>query len=454
MKNLIKYISISACMLVAFTSCNDDDKTLNLDGDTKILSIKINGETGVVDNSALTVDVEMPLSADLTNLKVDEITLSNGATCDYPVGTVFNATMPRSIHVTNGDVSSDYSLNVKFDNVEFTSFELNGLYSGKIDNSERTVIVFVPLTTDVTEMVATFTVNNGTVVSPISGTMLDFTEPVVFTATHRSATVDYTVTVVKNDMSQDPKAFVGNASSIDGLGPEAKAACQWMLENVPNSSFVPLQKVLEGSAKLDDYKMVWAHFDFTEDWPSVLWDSREIFAGYWQRGGAILASRDGARYINDVWCIALDQQPPNDRFGGREYEPLTFDLGLTITGHEDHPIFSELERDGDRIILKGAGAQYSNRTLQWVVDREPYFSLAGWEEKSGAKAVASSNEYNANVVTIAEFEPREVVKGMMSGKVLVVGTPAFEWYDPANAANPYQDNFIKFTNNMINYLCQ
>ena len=445
---------LSSLCVTGLASCHDDDTTINLDGDTKIEAITISGEEGRIDNYAHTVEVEMPMGTDLSNLKVDAIKLSDGAVCDYPAGMVFNGEMPRSIHVSNGDVSTDYSLTVTHDKVEFYSFTVNGLYNGTIDNVARTINVFVPLATDLTEMSVTFTTNEGTTVTPKSGSLVDFTNPVVFKAVHRTADIAYTVTVSKNDMSQDPKAFVGNASSVDGLGDEAKAACQWMLENVPNSKFVPLQKVLEGEAKLDDYKMVWAHLDFTEEWPSVMWDSREIFSGYWQRGGAILASRDGARYINDVWCIALDQQSPNNRFGGTDYEPLTYDLGFSITGHEDHPIFTDLEREGDRIIIKGAGAQYTNRTLQWAVDWEPYFSLAGWEEKTGAKAVASSHDYNENVVTIAEFEPREVVKGMISGKVLVVGTPAFEWHDPANAENPYDGNFIKFTNNMINYLCQ
>lgn len=454
MNKHVKYIFLSLGLPFLMSSCNDDDTTLNLDGDTKIVSIKISGQEGVVDNRAHTVAVEMPVGTDLSSLKVDEIKLSEGAVCDYPAGLVFNGTMPRSIHVVNGDVSTDYSLTVAHDNVEFKTFEVNGLYSGTIDNSARTISVFVPLSTDVTEMTATFTVNDGTTVTPSSGSLIDFTEPVEFVAIHRSAQYSYTVTVIKNNMSQEPKAFVGNSSSVDGLGDEAKAACRWMIENVPNSRFVPLQDILDDKVKLDDFVMVWAHFDFT-DWPSVLWDSRERFSGYWHRGGSILASRDGARYINDVWCITLNQKEPNNSYGGDGYETLKSDLGFTITGHENHPLFTGLNVDEkNRIILKAAGCASSNRTLQWMVDWDPYLSMAGWEEKTGAKAIASSDDYNENCVTIAEFEPREVVKGMHSGRVLVVGTPAFEWHDPNNAENPYKENLIQFTNNAINYLCQ
>lgn len=455
MKNSIKYTLMLLALPFGLVACNDDNTTINLEGDTKIETITISGQQGKIDNFAHTVAVEMPVGTDLKSLKVEDIKLSDGAICDYPVGMVFNGTMPRSIHVTNGDVSTDYALNISHDNVEFLSFSLNGLYAGRIDNTARTISVFVPLTTDVTEMSVTYSVNEGTTVTPSSGSLVDFTKPVEFTAIHRTAEIIYTVTVVKNDMSQEPKAFVGFASSVEGLGEESKAACRWMLENVPNSTFLSLQDILDGKVKLDDYTMIWAHFDFTEDWPSVLWDSREIFSGYWQRGGAILASRDGARYINDVWCIALDQQAPNNRFGGTEYSTLDFDLGFNIKGHEDHPIYTGLESDENGLLLmKASGCGTTNRTLQWMADWEPYFNITGWQDKTGATSLASSHDYNANCITIAEFPSREVVKGMMSGKVIVVGTPAFEWHDPNNAENTYNENLILFTNNTINYLCQ
>lgn len=308
--------------------------------------------------------------------------------------------------------------------------------------------------TDVTQMQAVFTVNEGATVTPESGSVLDFTQPVKFTATLRTAVVEYTVTVIQDDMSQKPKAFIGNASALEGLGEEAKAACKWMLENVPNTRYISIQDIIDGRVKLDEFNMIWCHFDWT-DWPGQLWDSRDLFNSYWLRGGAILASRDGARYINDVWRIARDQQSPNNMFGGDSYETLTDDLGFSITGHEGHPIYEGLETDADnRIILLAKGCSNTNRTLQWGVDRDPYGSMAGWEERTGAKALASGHDYDINRVTIAEFEPYEALKGFTSGRVITIGTPAYEWYDKNGTDNPYRQNIIKLTKNTINYLCQ
>ena len=457
MKNIFKnvYFALFAALTFAFTACSDDNTTsLNLDGDCRIEAINVSGYDGSVNHSSRTILVNVPAGYDLSDLRIDAITLSPGATCDYPVGKRFDGSVPRAIHVVNGDTYLDYTLNVKHDNVEFRSFILEAKYSGTIDNDARTILVFVPLDADVTSMQISFTVNEGTVVTPESGSLVDFTNPVKFTATNKTAVVEYTVTVIKDEMSQEPKAFVGNAASVDALGDEAKTACRWMLDNVPNSRYISVQEVIDGSVRLDDFKMIWCHFDWT-DWPGQMWDSRDLFNSYWLRGGAILASRDGARYINDVWRIARDQQSPNNMFGGEAYETLENNLGFVITGHENHPLYDGLAVDGDnRILLLAKGCSNSNRTLQWGIDWDPYFSMQGWEERTGAKALASGHDYDFNRVTIAEFEPYEALKGYESGRVITIGTPAYEWYDRNGFNNPYRENIVTLTKNAINYLCQ
>lgn len=450
------YVTLLAAVCVMSTvSCDDDrESSLMLEGDTRINALTISGYDGVINNVARSVDVSVSTDVDLTQVTVDAIDLSDGATCDYRAGMSFDARVPRSFRVVNGSVYTDYTVTVKHDNVEFMSFVLNGSYSGTVDNVARTIIVFVPIDTDVTAMQVSYTVNEGTTVDPDNGSLIDFSSPVTFTATHRTAMIDYTVTVIKDEMSQAPKAFIGNAGTVESLGDEARAACRWMLDNVPNSRYVSIQDIIDGSARLDDYTMVWCHFDWT-DWPGQLWDSRDQFNGFWLRGGSILASRDGARYINDVWRIARDQQSPNNMFGGDSYETLKSSLGFVITGHENHPLYDGIDTDGDnRIILLDKGCSNSNRTLQWGVDWNPYGSMAGWEERTGARALASGHDYDINRVTIAEFEPYEALKGFTTGRVITIGTPSYEWYDRNNAENPYRGNMVKLTKNAINYLCQ
>ena len=458
MKTIFKSIytmAVLTLMAGMLASCSSrDDANLDLDGNTRIESLSVSGQAAEINHNNRTVTVNLPVSVDLTRLSVDAIDLSEGATCDYPTGTVFDGTVPRAITVTNGNVYTQYTMTARHDNVEFLTFTLNGQYAGSIDNAQRKVTVFVPIDTDVTAMQVNYTATEGADVTPSSGSLLDFTQPIVFTLSLRTAKVDYTVTVIRDEMSQAPKAFIGNVSSSDALNPEAAAACKWMLDNVPNSRYVSLQEILDGTVKLEDFSMVWCHFDFT-DWPSQMWDTRDQFNSYWLHGGAILASRDGARYINDVWRISKNQQSPNNMFGGDSYQTLSDPLGFNISGHEGHALFEGIETDADgRIILLGAGCSNTGRTLQWNVDWGGYGDMGAWETATGAKALASTHDLDPNCVTIAEFEPYEALAGYTSGRVITIGTPAYEWYDRNNTENPYRENIVKLTKNAINLLCK
>lgn len=457
-KNIAQYLFLFLTLFIVntlLTGCdNDNPSNLHLGGSTKIVSMKLGGYDAEIDNSRKTILVGVPVDCDITNLEITELTLEANATADLKVGERVNFSMPRSIKVTNGDVYTNYTITVKHDNVEVLSASLNNLYAGTIDNSARTIMFFVPIDADVTAMSLHMTLNEGAAMSPESGSVLDFTDPVEVTTTYRTASIVYTINVIKDEMSQEPKAFVGNADDVESLGNEAKAAAKWMIANVPNVTFVSVRSIIDGSVKLGDFKMIWCHLDFS-DWPSVMWDSRDFFNDYYIKGGNILATRDGARYINDVWRIAKDQQSPNNMYGGDVYETLEGDLGFSITGHESHPIYDGLIPDaGGRILLASKGCTNSNRTLQWCTDWDAYGSMDIWREKTGAIALGSTHDFDANRVTVAEFEPRAILDGYQSGRVITIGTPAYEWYISNGRTNDYEANIVKLTKNAINYLCK
>lgn len=458
MKSFIYKTYMAAAMLLAalsFAACDDDNTSdLALDGGTTLRSLTISGYEAEIDNVAKTIFVEVAVGLDLASLTIDAIEADAGAVADVRPGDVINCDVPRAITVVNGDVFTRYTLTAKHDDVQVLTASLNNKYTGTIDNHARTLQFFVPVDEDVTAMALYFTLRDGATATPASGTVLDFSNPVTISTAYRTANIDYTVLVVQSDMSQDAKAFIGNADNVDGLSPEAKAAATWMLENVPNASYISLQSILAGSAKLSDYKMVWCHFDFT-DWPGVMWDSRDLFNDYYIKGGNILATRDGARYINDVWRIAKDQQCPNDMHGGEVCETLSDDLGFSIAGHEDHPVFKGLQADGNgRVLLASKGCSNSGRTLQWLIDGSKYADMADWEAKVGATAIASRDPFDPAIVTVAEFLPAEILAGFTSGKVITIGTPGYEWHISNGRENAYRGNIVRLTSNSINYLCK
>ena len=144
-------------MALALTACSDDSSSsLLLDGETRVEAITVSGSEGEISQADRTITVSFPVTTDLSGLRVDRIELSKGAACDLPAGTLFDGTMPRAITVTNGDVYDTYILTTRHERAEFLSFTLDGKYSGTIDNTARTIQVFVPMETDVTAMIATY----------------------------------------------------------------------------------------------------------------------------------------------------------------------------------------------------------------------------------------------------------------------------------------------------------
>ncbi len=112
----------------------------------------------------------------------------------------------------------NYTITVKRDEAKILTFKLNDTYVGKVDQLSKTISVVVPLTVDITQLKGTFTGSDGVTVTPASGSIQDFTNPVTYTATYRSA-----VTPCSNSYSNViPTAFIGTASVSQLTSPEEK----------------------------------------------------------------------------------------------------------------------------------------------------------------------------------------------------------------------------------------
>ncbi|WP_462281485.1 T9SS type A sorting domain-containing protein [Salinivirga cyanobacteriivorans] len=188
---------------------------------TDILSYDIPGqESSQINSSEQTVDVVMPAGTDLTNL-VAEFTLSPGATAtvggvEQVSGTTANDfTSPVVYTVTAEDdvTTVDWTVTVTINasnGTDILSYDIPGQESSQINASEQTIDVVMPAGTDLTNLVAEFTLSPGATatvggVEQVSGTTAnDFTSPVVYTVTAEDdvTTADWTVTVTINASSE------------------------------------------------------------------------------------------------------------------------------------------------------------------------------------------------------------------------------------------------------------
>ena len=175
--------------------------------------------TGVVSGNTVTLIV--PYSTNVTNLIATFTsspfsTLSIGGVPQVSGVTANNFTNPVQYTCTAEDGSFDfYTVTVIKANVETGSdiltYRFNGLTPnavGTINQTNHTIAVNVPFTTDVTALIATFTaspmavVKIGAVVQASGVTPNNFTSPVTYTVTAENGnTVSYVVTVTKIPLS-------------------------------------------------------------------------------------------------------------------------------------------------------------------------------------------------------------------------------------------------------------
>jgi hypothetical protein len=198
-KSILLILGVILCF---FFSCTKDETQSS---EKQILEFSIGSfgpnSSGVIDQVAKTITFEVPSGTDVTKL-APLIKVSSSATVVPAIGAEQDFTNPVSYTVTAEDGSVQvYVVKVivlKSGEKSILSFKL-GLtpeVTGKIDEVKKTVMLNVPIGTDVTGLTPTITFSKGAVVTPASGAKQDFTKPVKYTVTAEDGTKkEYAVTV-------------------------------------------------------------------------------------------------------------------------------------------------------------------------------------------------------------------------------------------------------------------
>jgi len=161
-----------------------------------------------------TVSAEVPFGTDVTGL-VPDITVSSGATVEPAEGTARDFTEPVDYTVTaeDGETTSVWTVTVTIaaecsacqldSDAEILSFILRADDNEGIDSDIEAdidgtaVSAEVPMESELSGLVPVITVSCGAELSPASGTVQDFTDPVTYTVTAEDGVTEaaYTVTV-------------------------------------------------------------------------------------------------------------------------------------------------------------------------------------------------------------------------------------------------------------------
>ena len=460
--NFFKQLCIATALLTAVAGCNDDNTSnLRLDGDTWLESLTLDEYEGVIDNDAMTVVVGVPETYDVSAMTVSAITASAGAETSVHVGDVLNMTYPQAVTVRNGDAYLDYTLTVLPDAASITSFVLNGSYIGVINQTNRTILVRVPTTEDVTNMVPAIGLSEGATVTPASGEAQDFTEPVEYTVTYRTASATYTVTVEQSDA---PSAvYVGLATSISELNLEEQEAANWMLQNVANSQYVSFDDVRTGRVDLSECRVMWWHLHidggidnmtrFEESAPAAV-QAVTAMRDFYEAGGSLLLSRYATYYAVQMGATAEGNNRDNSWGKVEESGEITGGpWSFYVDDNASHPVFQGVVSSIDGrngVYTCDAGYRITNSTAQWHIgsDWGGYATLDDWRNLHGGLDLAYGGD---GAVVVWEYP-----ENAAGGRIVCIGSGAYDWYSYGvdASADQYHANVATMTQNALNYLSE
>ena len=360
------------------TACDkNDDCSLDLTGDCMIEELSLDNYEGTIDLATRSIVVRLPEGHDASRMTVTSLKISDGATADIAQGQVLNMESAQAIRVSMGDLYMDWNLSILHDEAKILSFVVNDIYTGVINEEDKTITVYVPGSVDVKTIVPTIEVSKKAL-------------------------------------------FVGAASDMSKLDPEAQTACSWMLANAPEA--------LAATNQLRTFR---------------------------ENGGALFLTRYATNLPSFIGVTGDDEwTTPNTCWGQNEDGaelcggPWTFRI---FDGQEGHPLWQNLIA-GDNtqeVYCTDAGYHITNSTAQYRIgtDWGGYDDHAAWEARTGGKILGVGGD---GAVVAWEYPATDG-----KGGIICIGSGCYDWYSYTYEAG-YQENYHRniaiITRNAFNYL--
>lgn len=459
MKSKITSISLllwSVITLIVTYGCSDDNQSnLQLDGDTWITVFELDEYAGVIDRTNKTITVALPEIYDTKAMTVTAIQVSDGAEASVKTGDVLNLSCTQMVKVTNGNTYLDYTVIIKHDEARILSFKLNDTYTGIINQENRKINVRVPSATDVTKLIPSITTSEGATVTPASGQVIDFTNPVNFTVSYNTASAVYTVTVTLSDAPD--AVYVGLATQMEDLNAEEKAAATWMLGNIPNAQYISFADVQTGRVDLSRCRLMWWHLHidggidnmekFKNAAPAAT-DALVRMKELYNNGMNLLLTRY-ATYYAALLGATKDGNSPNNCWGQTEEngEIAGGAWNFFIQGHTNHPIYQGIGQE-DKVYTFDAGYRTTNSTAQWHIgsDWGGYADYDAWRNNHGGTDLGYGSD---GAIVVWEYPAHDT-----QGGIVCIGSGCYDWYAYGMdvSDDQYHGNVAKMTENAMNYL--
>ncbi|MBR0243434.1 MAG: DUF4960 domain-containing protein [Bacteroidaceae bacterium] len=468
MRTIYKILLLGCvCCCIAATTflaaCSSDNVSdLRLSGDCRVEALALDDYEGNIDLPSRTIIVRLPEVYETSAMQLTRLTLSDGAACNFQQGDRLNMNAAQVLHVSNGNTYLDWTLRVLHDEARITAFTINDIYQGTIDQTAKTITVYVPATENITALVPTIVYSENATITPASGQAQDFSQPVTYKVKNNSAESTYTVTVIAIDK---PKAlFVGAAPSMNDLDAEAKTACEWMLANVPGSLYASFADLEANAVDMSECKVIWWHFHvdggvdghdvFVAKAPEALAAKNQL-RQFYENGGALFLTRYAVNLPSFIGATGDDEwTTPNNCWGQDEAAaelcggPWTFRI---FDGQNAHPLFQGLVA-GDNpqeVYCTDAGYHITNSTAQYHIgtDWGDYPDYAAWTSRTGATVLGVGGD---GAIVAWEYPAHDG-----KGGIVCIGSGCYDWYSYTYEAG-YTENFHRniatMTKNALNHL--
>ena len=463
MNTKIINIFCALCIVCGLWSCSDDNVSdLQLSGDCMVESIALDNYEGIINLASRSIVVRLPEVYETSAMQVTKLSISDGASCNVKQGETLNLDAAKVLKVKNGDVFLNWTLSVLHDEARITSFVINDIYQGTIDQTAKTITVYVPGSIGLTSLVPTIVYSQNASITPATGVAQDFTNPVTYMVKNNSAEATYTVKVIAIDK---PKAlFIGEPSSMNDLDPEAKAACQWMLGNVPGTLYASFADVEANTVDLSECKVIWWHYhfnggvdghdQFVAKAPYALSAVNQL-RQYYENGGAFFLTRYATNLPSFIGATGDDEwTTPNNCWGQDEDGaelcggPWSFRI---FDGMNNHPMWQGLVQ-GDNpqeVYCTDAGYHITNSTAQYHIgtDWGGYDNHAAWEARTGGKILGVGGD---GAVVAWEYPAKDG-----KGGIICIGSGCYDWYSytyEPGYTEKFHKNIEIMTQNAFNHL--
>lgn len=209
MKKLLNYTFFVLFPTFVLLSCVDEIKpALDTTVDVDIHAFSINGVAGEINNENSTITVILPAGSSLSGL-IPQITLADGAVVTPEVGEAVDFVdangnrQPVTYTVSNKNLYRKYQVTVDVAQAKITEFRI-GTSEGKIDEKEKTITVYLPENTNVMALIPIVEYTQGASISPETGSVVDFTNPVDYTLSLSGSVFIYRVTVILGEPPKEP----------------------------------------------------------------------------------------------------------------------------------------------------------------------------------------------------------------------------------------------------------